>query len=87
MLTARLRSLFQGLNEDSLAFQNAVSERFGNFLRNLTTCIAGLIVGKKKSDKFILTCISAPNDFPCLSLQLSGVGGIWPSSSSQHFLS
>lgn len=36
----------QGLNEDSLAFQNAISERLGNFVRNVTTCVAGLIVGK-----------------------------------------
>ena len=39
----------QGLNEDSISFQNAVSEKFGNFLRNITTCVAGLIVGKISS--------------------------------------
>lgn len=36
----------QALNEDSQAVQNAISERLGIFVRNVTTCIAGLIVGK-----------------------------------------
>jgi hypothetical protein len=36
----------QALNEDSLAYQNAISERLGTFVRNMTTFVAGLIVGE-----------------------------------------
>jgi hypothetical protein len=37
--------VLQGLNDDIGAFQAALSDRLGNFVRNLTTTAAGLIIG------------------------------------------
>ena len=37
--------MLQGLNDDIGAFQEALSDRLGNFVRNLTTTAAGLIIG------------------------------------------
>lgn len=34
------------LNEEGLCFFNAISERLGSVIRNLTTCFAGLVVGE-----------------------------------------
>ena len=36
----------QGLNDDVCVFQTAISERLGNFCRNMTTTVAGLIIGE-----------------------------------------
>ena len=39
----------QALNEEATIFEDAIRERLGNFTRNFTTCVAGLIVGRQSS--------------------------------------
>jgi hypothetical protein len=64
----------QGLNEESDAFQNAISERLGNFTRNLTTCIAGLIVGKECYVNPLSELASLTMIFLCSVLERMGHG-------------
>lgn len=37
--------LLQGLNEDTVAVQDAIGHKMGNFLQNVSLCVSGLIIG------------------------------------------
>jgi ATP-binding cassette, subfamily B (MDR/TAP), member 1 len=38
--------LLQGLNQDTLAVQNAIGEKVGNFVHNFSTFVVGIAIGK-----------------------------------------
>ncbi|GFH10682.1 ATP-binding cassette, subfamily B(MDR/TAP), member 1, partial [Haematococcus lacustris] len=43
--TATTGGLLQGLNEDSLAFQAAISDKASNFAHHACTFVAGVVLG------------------------------------------
>lgn len=45
--SATTGALLQGLNEDTVAVQNAIGEKVGNFLHNFITFIVGITIGKQ----------------------------------------
>lgn len=45
--SATTGALLQGLNQDTVAVQNAIGEKVGNFIHNFTTFIVGITIGEK----------------------------------------
>jgi ATP-binding cassette subfamily B (MDR/TAP) protein 1 len=48
--SATTGTLLQGLNQDTLAVQNAIGEKVGNFVHNFVTFLVGIAIGKSLHD-------------------------------------